>query len=116
LYDVHTAEILDWVGGLADIEKKTIRSIGAPERRLSEDPVRIVRAMKFSAKLQLEIESDLRDQKRVCAPLLADCSKARLIEETFKILRSGYAETCVSGLQAVDALRYTLSLTSYQMT
>ncbi|MBN2527332.1 MAG: polynucleotide adenylyltransferase PcnB [Deltaproteobacteria bacterium] len=108
MYDVEKGEILDWVGGLADIDDGIIRAIGHPERRLPEDPVRIIRAIKFAAKLNLNIDPVLAEEMCQSAPLMAECSKARLLEELFKILRSGFAATCMRQLQSTGAMKYLL--------
>jgi poly(A) polymerase len=108
MYDVENGEILDWVGGLKDIENRVIRAIGAPQRRLPEDPVRIIRAIKFSLRLNLNIEQSLHEQMVQHASLLTDCSKARLLEELFKILRSGYAAPCLAQLESEGVLSYIL--------
>ena len=108
MYDVEEGQILDWTGGLEDINNRLIRAIGSPARRLPEDPVRIIRAVKFASKLGLEIEPDLQDKMRAFAPLLMDCSKARLLEELFKILRSGHGASCMQELHAIGALAHIL--------
>lgn len=108
MYDIETQEIFDWVGGLADIEGRVIRAIGDPSRRLPEDPVRIIRAVKFCAKLDLQIDANLQKNMGIHAPLIADCSKARLIEEVFKILRCGFSARCFEMLYDIGALAYIL--------
>ncbi|MBN2343817.1 MAG: polynucleotide adenylyltransferase PcnB [Deltaproteobacteria bacterium] len=108
MYDVEAKEILDWVGGLADVESRTIRAIGEPQRRLPEDPVRILRAVKFAKKLDLRIESELYAEMSRFSPLIAECSKARLLEEMFKVLRSGYGATCLAMLHDIGALAHIL--------
>jgi poly(A) polymerase len=55
-YDIEAGEVIDYVGGLADIEARLVRTIGDPEIRFREDPVRILRAIKFAARLDFQIE------------------------------------------------------------
>ncbi|HUT76354.1 MAG TPA: polynucleotide adenylyltransferase PcnB [Polyangia bacterium] len=96
MYDVSRRRIVDWVGGLDDLERKTIRTIGDPVRRLTEDPVRIIRAVKFAGRLGFVIESSLAEALRGQAPSIAGCAPARLVEEVLKLLRSGKAAPCFS--------------------
>ncbi len=108
MYDVRRKQIRDWVGGLNDIERGVIRTIGDPDRRLPEDPVRIVRAVKFSARLGFEIEPSLREACARHAPLVLDCSKARLVEEVLKLLRSGKAAPSLEMIGEIGALAHLL--------
>jgi poly(A) polymerase len=94
MYDVPRGRIVDWVGGLDDLERKTIRTIGDPDRRLVEDPVRIIRAIKFAGRLGFAIDPRLAAGLATHAPLIAGCAPARLVEEVFKLLRSGKAASC----------------------
>jgi poly(A) polymerase len=77
-YDLERGEVLDWVGGMPDIEKRAVHTIGKPVVRFLEDPVRILRAIKFSAKLDLGITPETYDAivetRRALAPSPA-CSK-----------------------------------------
>jgi poly(A) polymerase len=59
-YDIKTFSVIDYVGGLKDLERKVIRSIGDPNVRFREDPVRMMRAVKFAAKLDFSIEKSCR--------------------------------------------------------
>jgi poly(A) polymerase len=104
MYDVGNKELRDWVGGLDDIEAGVLRTIGDPHRRLAEDPVRIVRAVKFSVRLDLEIEHELRSAMHEHARSINTCAPARLTEEMLKLLRSGSAAACVDLLREVGVL------------
>jgi len=104
MYDVGSKEIRDWAGGLDDIEAGVLRTIGDPDRRLQEDPVRIVRAVKFSVRLDLEIEPELRAAMHHHAVLIDTCAPARLTEEILKLLRSGAAADCIDLLREVGVL------------
>lgn len=88
-YRPKTKEILDFCNGLADLKAKKIRLIGPIERRLTEDPVRILRAIRFAVKLTFTIQDDLAQALPRYASLLADVSTARLFDETTKLFLSG---------------------------
>lgn len=110
-YDPTTGELLDFVGGLQDLQQGKIRLIGDPEQRFREDPVRLLRAVRFAAKLGFEIEP------RICALipslgiLLDGISAARLFDEIIKLLHSGDGLRTYRLLQEYDLLRYVLPLT-----
>ena len=90
-YNIHTDEILDFAGGMEDLEKRQLRMIGDPEARYREDPVRMLRAMRFSAKLGLSIETNSEGPIRELAPLLNNIAPARLFDEALKMFHSGKA-------------------------
>lgn len=94
-YDAETGRIIDHVGGRADLESRTLRMIGDPEIRLREDPVRIIRAVRLAAKGGLQIEPALLESMRRHKQEILRCSKPRLLEETFKLLRGGQAESSI---------------------
>lgn len=91
-YDIATFSIIDYVGGLRDLQDGVIRSIGDPGQRFQEDPVRMFRAVAFAARLGFDLEQPVIDGIRAHRHLLADAAPARLIEEYYKVLRSGAAE------------------------
>lgn len=85
-YDPRTFEVIDYVGGAPDLEAKLIRSVGDPGLRMREDPVRMLRAVRFAVKLGFEIEPATRAAiERHCGDL-AKASVPRLVEETFRTL------------------------------
>jgi poly(A) polymerase len=90
-YDIDRQEIVDYVGGLDEIERRVIRTIGEPEVRFREDPVRILRAIKFAARLDLGIEPDVYDAMIVHREELLRAARPRLLEEMFRLLRGGAA-------------------------
>ena len=92
-YDIATFSIIDYVGGLQDLEDRLIRSIGDPGVRFLEDPVRMLRAVvvRRAPRLRHRPADPRRDRRRI-ATRSRKAAPARLIEEYFKILRSGYAE------------------------
>jgi poly(A) polymerase len=94
MYDVARKEIYDYVGGLEDIEARALRTIGNPARRFKEDPVRIIRAVKFCVRLNLSIDEDFTSSMKSFAPHIVECAPARLVEEVLKLLRSGASAKC----------------------
>jgi poly(A) polymerase len=91
-YDVATRSIIDYVGGLEDLRHRVIRSIGDPGQRFQEDPVRMLRAVAFAARLDFALDPAVVDAIRDHHALIANASPARLMEEYYKVLRSGAAE------------------------
>ena len=108
MYDVERKEIHDYVGGIADVEQRLLRTIGDPNRRFLEDPVRIIRAVKFSRKLSLTMSPDMVDAARAHAHLITECAPARLVEELYKVLRTGRAAECFKQLHAFGVLAVLL--------
>jgi poly(A) polymerase len=97
-YDVNTKTVIDEVGGLQDIEEKKIRLIGDTENRYREDPVRMLRAIRFKAKLGFNIEDDSGSQIRHIGYLLQDIPAARLFEEVLKLFMMGHGEATLDAL------------------
>ncbi|MDC7220389.1 MAG: polynucleotide adenylyltransferase PcnB [Spirochaetales bacterium] len=93
-YDPENEEILDFVGGVKDIRKRVLRSVIPLDVTFDEDPVRMIRAVKYSVGTESRIPFFLRRAIKKNAPLLHDCSISRMSEELFKILQSGNAEAC----------------------
>lgn len=94
-YDHDRGEILDWVGGLVDIERRVVRTIGDPDVRFREDPVRILRAIKFAARLDFGIDPDGYDAIVAHRDELARSARPRLFEEILRLLRGGAARRSV---------------------
>ena len=94
-YDLDAGQILDWVGGMADIERRVVRTIGEPETRFREDPVRILRAIKFAARLDLGIDPDVYDAMVFTRATLARAARPRLFEEILRLLRGGGAHRSI---------------------
>lgn len=90
-YDIERREIVDYVGGIGDIERKVIRTIGDADVRLREDPVRILRVIKFAARIDLGIEPDVFDAIVVHREDLLRSARPRLLEELLRLLRGGAA-------------------------
>ncbi len=87
--DIENGKILDYVDGVRDLDRGIIRTIGEPMVRFREDPVRMIRAIKFAARLDFTVEQDSWHALLECAPDIARCSRARLVEELYKLLRGG---------------------------
>jgi poly(A) polymerase len=85
-YDVSTASVIDYVGGLKDLSKKKIRIIGDPALRYTEDPVRMIRVVRHAARLGFDIERKTKRAIRTHLNLLISCPGARLFEELNKDL------------------------------
>lgn len=90
-YDVQRREVLDWCGGMEDIERRVVRTIGDPVVRFMEDPVRILRAVKFSARLDLGIEPEVWRAMVQCRNSLTLAAKPRVFEELLRLMRGGAA-------------------------
>jgi poly(A) polymerase len=91
-YNIADRSIIDYVGGLDDIRARVIRSIGDPNERFQEDPVRMLRAVVLAARLDFTLDPPVIQGIREQRHLIATASPARLIEEYYKVLRSGAAE------------------------
>jgi poly(A) polymerase len=99
-YDPAREEVHDYFGGVADCRKRVLRMIGNPETRFREDPVRMLRAARFAAKLDFHIDPDTRRPVATLAPLLANIPRARIFDEALKLLLSGHALRGVHQLRA----------------
>ena len=90
-YDPRRQIVVDYHHGLADAKKRLLRMIGDPVTRYREDPVRIIRVVRFAAKLGFEIEPGTRKPIRACADLLANVPASRLFDEMIKLLQTGHS-------------------------
>jgi poly(A) polymerase len=98
-YNPATEEIVDYHDGVADLKAKRLRMIGEPEVRYREDPVRMLRAVRFAASNDLEIDKRTLAPIRPMASLLYNVPPARLFDEMLKLLLSGHATQCVTRLR-----------------
>ncbi len=92
-YDIKTFAVIDWVGGLKDLKKRLIRSIGDPMIRFREDPVRMMRAIKFASRLDFAIERNTERAIRKLHSSILTASVPRLCEEVFRLFPYGKSET-----------------------
>jgi poly(A) polymerase len=106
-YDPATQSVLDYHDGIADIRSKTLRVIGIPEARYREDPVRLLRVVRFAAKLGFDIAPETRAPIAVMAPLINNVPASRVFDEALKLLLSGHALACLQRLRQ-EGLHYGL--------
>ncbi len=90
-YDPNRELVLDFLGGVKDLRKNTLRMIGDATERFTEDPVRMLRALRFRAKLGLALEARLEPAIADCLSLLDDVPAARLFDEALKMFHHGHA-------------------------
>ena len=91
-YDIGTFSIIDYTGGLEDLKARVIRCIGDPAERFQEDPVRMLRAVAMAARLDFTIDPPIDAAIATHRGEIARSAPARLIEELYKLLRTGAAE------------------------
>ncbi|MEP6609610.1 MAG: polynucleotide adenylyltransferase PcnB [Burkholderiaceae bacterium] len=99
-YDPTSEQILDFCDGLADLKARRLRMIGDPEQRYREDPVRMLRAVRFAAKLGFAIDESTREPIHRMAELIENVPAARLFDEMLKLLTSGHSVACITRLRA----------------
>ena len=105
-YDAASRSILDYVDGMRDIRSRTLRSIGDPNERFVEDPVRMLRAVVLAARLDLSIDAAVTKAIRRHRGEIVHASPARLMEELYKIARSGACERIVRDLGSAGLLKF----------
>jgi poly(A) polymerase len=106
-YDISSYSLIDYVGGLADLEDQAIRTIGEPDIRFQEDPVRMMRAVKFAARLEFHLEKETEAAIRRHAAAITLSAPPRVLEEIYRLLGSGRAETSFHLLESTG-LRHHL--------
>jgi len=105
-YNITDFSIWDYVGGVKDVRARTLRLIGEPEKRYREDPVRLLRAVRFAAKLDFTLAPETAAPIATLGKLLADVPPARLFDELLKLFQSGHAVRSFDLLVHYDLLRY----------
>ncbi len=105
-YSVKDFCIYDYCNGINDLENKLLRIIGDPETRYREDPVRMLRAIRFAAKLDFSLEENTANAIYQLHHLISQVSPARLFDESVKILLNGYGEKAVTHLMKFGLLQY----------
>ena len=98
-YDPSSETVLDYHGGMTDMQKKTLRMIGDPTKRYREDPIRMLRAIRFAAKTGFTLDTATRAPIAKLSNLLQDVPSARLFDEILKLLMSGYSWAAIQGLR-----------------
>ncbi|MEW6164717.1 MAG: polynucleotide adenylyltransferase PcnB [Pseudomonadota bacterium] len=106
-YDPASGKVYDYHHGVRDLQRKTLRMIGDPRARYREDPVRMLRAVRLSAKLDLRLDPMVQAPIREMAELIENVPAARLFDEMLKLLFSGHAVECLKRLRA-DGLHHGL--------
>ncbi len=110
-YDHADGSVLDFAGGMADLEAGRLRLIGDPDVRFREDPVRMLRAVRFAAKLGFVIEPAVQEAIFRQAPMLEGIAPARLFEEVLKMFHAGYAVETFEQLRHYGLFRYLFPMT-----
>jgi poly(A) polymerase len=105
-YDSGSFEVFDHVGGLEDLQNRRIRVIGDPATRFREDPVRMLRVLRFAAKLDFAIGKQTADAIPECAHLLAEIPAARLFDEFLKLFMAGHGRATMDKMLEFDLLQY----------
>ena len=103
-YDIGSGKIIDHVGGMIDVRQRYLRMIGDPNIRLREDPVRILRAIRFTAKLDVRMDPELNAAIRANRDEITKCAPARVMEETLRLLRIGHAARTVELMDDLGVL------------
>ncbi len=98
-YDARDESLRDWVNGLADLRAGRLRLIGEPTQRYREDPVRMLRAVRFESKLGFHIDAETAAPMKELGPLLRTVPPARLFEEINKLFLNGHAAAAFAGLR-----------------
>lgn len=88
-YNIADFSVIDYVGGIQDIKNRILHMIGDPEKRFHEDPVRLLRAIRFMAKLNFQITPETEEPLKRLSHLLHQVSSARLFQEVLKIFKGG---------------------------
>ena len=110
-YDIKKSEVIDYVGGLDDLKALKISMIGDPSERFEEDPVRMIRAVRFRAKLNANMESHLIEAIQTNSQLLAKIPPARLYEEVIKLFHNENSIEIFHELDRLGLLRHLFSQT-----
>jgi len=107
-YDPSNQTIIDYVGGYEDLSKQLIRSIGQPYIRFKQDPVRMIRLLKFQARFGLEVDPDARIALVECREEIVKSAPARVLEEMLRMLESGAAENFIELMTEHGLLHHLL--------
>lgn len=115
-YNIADFSVVDYTGGLEDLQKRRIRMLGDAHVRCQEDPVRILRAIRFAAKLQFELDPDLISAIAEQRDRLQAVSPARLYDEVLKLFLSGYASQVLPLLRRYNMLELLFAATARSLT
>jgi len=109
-YDPQTQTVVDYHGGMADSNAKLLRMIGDPVTRYREDPVRIIRVLRFAAKMGYKIEAKTEAPIRTMKSLLANVPASRLFDEMIKLLQTGHSLASLEVLKKYGLDRETFPI------
>ena len=115
-YNISTDNIIDYVGGLSDIQKRVMRCVGHPETRFQEDHLRILRALRFSLKLNFPIEKHTEQSLFKMKHLLLHISKERVYQESLKILQTGKWSQAMLAFNQLGLLSEWTSLSKFDLS
>lgn len=107
-YDPLDHKIIDYVGGFEDLQKHMLRTIGEPNLRFKQDPVRMIRMQKFRARFGFHVDPPALDALNTCRKEITKSSSARVLEEVFRMLESGASEPFFRLLVESKLLEYIL--------
>jgi poly(A) polymerase len=107
-YDPEVQTVIDYVGGFLDLEKKILRTIGIAKIRFIQDPVRMIRLLKFKARFDFEIEKDTLQALEECKDQITKSSPARILEELLRMLESTRSKKFFELLDSYDFLKYLM--------
>ena len=105
-YDPLKQQIIDYVGGVEDIKKGIVKPVIPIDRIFIEDPVRMIRAVKYGATTGCKLSHKLKKKIRISAPLLSPVSPSRLTEEFLKIINGGHSFEIVNAALETDLYEY----------
>ncbi len=115
-YDPQRRLVVDYHGGLADAKAKLLRMIGDPQTRYREDPVRIIRAVRFAAKLGFELEKKTLAPVKASSALLANVPASRLFDEMIKLLQTGHSLASIAQLKKLGLGRGVFAVLDAMLT
>jgi poly(A) polymerase len=108
-YNIADFSVIDYVGGLEDLAARRLRVIGDPLVRFTEDPVRMLRALEFSARLGFSLDEQAREAIYLRAPLIAEAAPARIREELMELCRHRVVGAVLSRAQSLGLLPHLLA-------
>ncbi|MGG4606152.1 polynucleotide adenylyltransferase PcnB [Paenalcaligenes sp. Me131] len=114
-YDPITEEVIDYHNGVEDLKNRVVRMIGDPDTRYREDPVRMLRALRFAAKLNATIEPQTHQPIQKLASLITNVPESRLFDEMLKLLECGHALRCLEQLQQEALVPYLLPFLEHSL-
>jgi poly(A) polymerase len=106
--DATTGELFDPFGGSEDLKRREIRAVGVAEDRFAEDPLRLLRAVRFAAQLGFEIETETRRAVEACADAMASISRERVTQEMARLLTSGRAGAGICALCDLGLMQHII--------